>query len=101
MKVRASTSESLATGRLNRAVFLLRAIAQGSSRGSSLTEIVARTALPRPTIHRVLDLLIEVGWVVCDRLNARFNLGEDLAALGYSAISRNPIDRIASSHLIR
>ena len=101
MKVRAPTSESLATGSLNRAVILLRAIAQGSSRGSSLTEIVARTALPRPTIHRVLDQLIEVGWVVRDRVNARFNLGTDLAALGYSAISRTPIDRIASSHLIR
>lgn len=101
MKGRNSKNESATTGSLRRSVILLRAIAQGSSRGSSLTEIVARTALPRPTIHRVLDQLIEVGWVVRDRLNGRFNLGMDLAALGYSAISRNPLDKIASSRLIK
>lgn len=101
MKKSILKSDLMTTGSLNRSVVLLRAIAQGSSKGSSLTEIVARTALPRPTIHRVLDQLIEVGWVVRDPLNARFNLGMDLAALGYSAISRNPIDRIASSHLVK
>lgn len=86
-------------GSLNRAVILLTAIARGSSKGSSLTELVARTALPRPTIHRVLDTLIELGWVERDAQTARFNLGRDLAALGYSAISRHPIERIAATEL--
>lgn len=90
---------SLPPGSLNRAVMLLKAIAQGSRRGSSLTELVARTALPRPTIHRVLDTLIALGWVIRDSASARFNLGTELAALGYSAISRNPIERIAATHL--
>jgi hypothetical protein len=34
-------------GSLNRAILLLEAIAAGSRKGSSLTELVARTALPR------------------------------------------------------
>lgn len=83
-------------GSLNRAVLLLNAIARGSRKGSLLTELVTRTGLPRPTIHRVLDMLMDMGWVIRDVDSARFNLGLDLAALGYSAILRNPIERIAS-----
>lgn len=86
-------------GSLNRATLLLEAIASGSRRGSALTELVARTSLPRPTIHRILDMLIEHGWVVRDEASARFNLASGLAALGYSAISRNPIERIATTRL--
>lgn len=88
-------------GSLNRAVLLLTALAQGSRKGSLLTELVARTSLPRPTIHRVLNSLMELGWVVRDPESARFNLGMDLAALGYTAISRNPLERIASLELSR
>lgn len=86
-------------GSLNRAVLLLTAIAQGSRKGSLLTELVTRTALPRPTIHRVLNTLVEIGWVVRDPDTGRFNLGIDLAALGYTAIGRNPLERVATTEL--
>ena len=87
------------TGSLNRSTILINAIARGSRKGSLLTELVTRTDLPRPTIHRVLDMLIEIGWIVRDEETSRFNLGLDLAALGYTAISRNPIERIANTEL--
>lgn len=99
LKKNESVTNRLPPGSLNRAVMLLKAIAQGSRKGSSLTELVTRTSLPRPTIHRVLDMLMELGWVSRDEETARFNLGKDLAALGYSAISRNPIERLANTHL--
>lgn len=86
-------------GSFNRAIILLETIAAGSRKGSSLTELVSRTALPRPTIHRVLDMLIAHGWVIRDETSARFNLASGLAALGYSAIGRNPIERIAATPL--
>lgn len=89
----------LASGSLNRAVILLRAISLGSRKGSLLTELVARTNLPRPTIHRVLGTLIDIGWVTRDSETTRFNLGIDLAALGFTAISRNPIEQIAATPL--
>ncbi len=92
-----STNES--AGSLSRSFILINAIARGSRKGSLLTELVARTGLPRPTIHRILDMLIEIGWVERDEKTARFNLGLDLAALGYCAILRNPIERIASTEL--
>lgn len=88
-----------AAGSLSRSLILLNAIARGSRKGSLLTELVTRTGLPRPTIHRVLAMLIEIGWVSRDDETHRFNLGPDLAALGYSAILRNPIERIASTTL--
>ncbi|PKO85048.1 MAG: transcriptional regulator [Betaproteobacteria bacterium HGW-Betaproteobacteria-12] len=92
-------NKSSQLGSLNRAFLLLEAIASGSRKGSSLTELVARTSLPRPTIHRVLKTLIDHGWVIRDETSARFNLAMGLAALGYSAISRNPIEKIATTHL--
>jgi DNA-binding IclR family transcriptional regulator len=90
---------SQAAGSLNRAHILISAIARGSRKGSLLTELVTRTGLPRPTIHRILDMLIEIRWIERDETNSRFNLGRDLAALGYSAITRNPLERIASVEL--
>lgn len=86
-------------GSLNRSLILINAIARGSRKGSLLTELVTRTGLPRSTIHRILDRLIAIGWVGRDEETARFNLGLDLAALGYCAILRNPIERIASTEL--
>lgn len=88
-----------AAGSFNRSLILINAIARGSRKGSLLTELVARTKLPRPTIHRILAMLIEIGWVVRNTETTRFNLGQDLAALGYSAILRNPIERVASTIL--
>lgn len=87
------------TGSLNRASTVLAAIAKGSSKGSLLTELIQRTGLPRTTVVRTLDNLLELGWVRRAHQDTRFNLGLDLAGLGYSAISRNPIERIASVEL--
>jgi len=89
----------LQAGSLNRAVILLMTIAQGSRKGSSLQELVAKTNLPRPTIHRVMDMLIDIGWVSRDTESSKFNLSQGLATLGYSAISRYPIERIAHTSL--
>lgn len=64
-----------------------------------MTDLVARTSLPRPTVYRVLEMLMTLGWVSRDQKTRRFNLGADLAALGYSAISRHPLERTAATTL--
>lgn len=89
---------ALPAGSLHRSVILLNAIAANSHRGSTMTKLVSRTGLPRPTIHRVLNQLISIGWVERDA-SGRFNLGFDLAALGYSAMGRHPIERVAHTEL--
>lgn len=86
-------------GSLNRASVILIAIARSSSKGSSIIELMSRTGLPRTTIIRVLDNLLSLGWVRRDNETLRYNLGIDLASLGYSAISRNPLERSAASEL--
>lgn len=86
-------------GSLNRATILLREIAQGPLEGSSLKRLVSRTKLPRSTIHRILDNLIEIGWVTRGADSHYFNLDIGLAALGHSAIARNPIEKVANTHL--
>lgn len=95
----AQGSGGVPAGSLHRARLLVTTIARGSRRGSALTELVARTGLPRATIHRVLDMLMVMGWVERDPVTQRFNLGRDLAALGYSAISRQPVERVAATEL--
>lgn len=95
-----STSSMSATpGSLNRAAVVLNNIARGSSKGSLLTELIARTGLPRTTVVRTLDALQNLGWVERNERTLRFNLGVDLAALGYSAISRYPLERTAATEL--
>ncbi|MDP3578036.1 helix-turn-helix domain-containing protein, partial [Methyloversatilis sp.] len=64
-------------GSLHSARLLVTTIARGSRRGRLMIELVARTGLPRPTIHRVLDTLIDMGWVERDPVTLRFNLGRD------------------------
>ncbi len=86
-------------GSLPRAATILSAIARGSSKGSLLTELIARESLPRTTVVRALDALMRLGWVVKNEHTNRFNLGPDLAALGYSAAARNPLERIAETEL--
>lgn len=88
-------------GSLNRAAVVLVTIARASSKGSLLTELINRTGLPRTTIIRVLNNLSALGWIKRDSETSRYNLGADLAGLGYSAISRNPLERSAASELGR
>ena len=97
----AKTNTDTTAGSLNRAAILLTAIARGSSKGSKLTELIARSGLPRTTVVRGLDALQVLGWVSCDSKTKRYNLGVDLAGLGYSAISRNPLEQLAAAELSR
>jgi DNA-binding IclR family transcriptional regulator len=94
-----AVAQALAGGSLNRAVLLLRAIARGGEAGASLTDLVAWTELPRSTIHRVLALLDEAGWVERDAATRRFHLGAEFALFGIVAAARHPIERRAATEL--
>ncbi|WP_020166584.1 MULTISPECIES: IclR family transcriptional regulator [Methylotenera] len=94
-----SKSSEHKVGSLPRAAVILSSIARGSRKGSLLTELISRESLPRTTVVRTLDALMDLGWVVKDVRTHRFNLGLDLAALGSSAIARNPLERVAETEL--
>ena len=87
------------TGSFHRAVVLTRAVARGGGDGAALKDLVSWTLLPRPTIHRVLDMLIEAGWVERDAKTRRFHLGADLVTLGRVAALRHPLESAATTEL--
>lgn len=95
-----SQRDRATAGSFNRAALLLRAIAQDAPRGASLRDLVTRTGLPRPTIHRVLRLLADSNWIERDD-DAQFYLGRDLVGLGLAAMVRHPLQRIADPALAR
>jgi DNA-binding IclR family transcriptional regulator len=90
-------SSGRSAGSLLRAAKLLRAISRGGPNGASLMELVSWTDLPRPTIHRVLDLLRELGWIERDEQDGRYHLGRELFCLGLTAMLRHPVGRIAQT----
>ena len=46
---------------IRRAVTVLRTLAIGGERGVPLAEVVQATSLARPTVHRIVHVLIEEG----------------------------------------
>ncbi len=88
-------------GSLRRAAPLVRAIAQDAAAGASISELLDRTGLPRPTVYRVLDTLADVGWIERDETNRRYYLGREMIALGAAAAARHPIERVAAPALAK
>ena len=82
------------TGSLKRAHILLSAIASGSNQGSTLVEIVKSTGLPRPTIHRVIDMLITMEWIRRNKEDGRYRLGTAIAKLGYCAMNYHVTEKL-------
>ena len=48
---------------IRRALAVLRTLAVGGEKGVPLTEVVQATSLARPTVHRIVHVLIEEGIV--------------------------------------
>ena len=65
---------------LNRAAAILDAFTSGPGTSLSLAEIARRTALPKPTLHRLLASLCSLGLV--DKHQASYQLGLKLFELG-------------------
>ncbi|MCB4809915.1 helix-turn-helix domain-containing protein [Methylovorus menthalis] len=82
------------TGSLKRAHILLSAIASGSNQGSTLVEIVKSTGLPRPTIHRVIGMLITMEWIRRNKEDGRYRLGTAIAKLGYCAMNYHVTEKL-------
>lgn len=95
---RLSVGESTA-GSLRRAAPLVRAIAEDAAAGASISDLLQRTGLPRPTVYRILDMLAAVGWIERDESTRRYFLGREMIALGAAAAARHPIERLAAPAL--
>ncbi|MBK5012139.1 helix-turn-helix domain-containing protein [Pseudomonas sp. S60] len=62
-------------------------------------EIVRMTGLPQPTIWRLCHTLSKEGFIVCAGENNRMALGLPALALGYAALVRQELPKIALPHM--
>ena len=84
---------------IRRALAVLRIVAAGQERGVRLVDAARATGLTRPTVHRILRVLVEEGAVEQDRLNHSYLIGHEVSLLGLARTARFPIRAIAEPHL--
>src|SRR6187431_2866991 len=84
---------------IRRAVAVLRTLAIGGERGVPLAEVVQTTSLTRPTVHRIVHVLIEEGIVERNERTGNYVVGHQVPELALARPSRSPLMVAAESHL--
>ncbi|OQS16185.1 hypothetical protein B0T36_05215 [Nocardia donostiensis] len=65
----------------------------------NLSQVVARTGLPRSSVHRILERMVALRWL--RRYGNDYELGIRIVELGSAALHRNPIRQAALASLYR
>jgi DNA-binding IclR family transcriptional regulator len=89
------------TQSLDRAIALLRIVAGYSGRGVRLVDVVERSGLSKPTVHRLLQALERQGLVTQDAADRHYHLGPEAFVIGTLANERYGIHRVALTSLVR
>ncbi|MDP3619756.1 MAG: IclR family transcriptional regulator [Ramlibacter sp.] len=84
---------------VRRALAVLRLVASGQERGVRMVDIATMSGLSRPTVHRLLKVLIDETAVEQDPLTRRYLVGTELSLLGLARSGRFPIRAIAGPYL--
>lgn len=103
MTRKASDDESRLSGTqsIERALLLLREIAAHNRTGSRLLDLATRTALQRPTVHRMLKCLTAESMVLQDPQTHRYFLGPMTFELGLTAAPRFNLREVCQPSLRR
>ena len=91
--------KTLGARSIRRAVAILRILATGQEQGVRITDIVHQTGLNRPTVHRILRVLIEEEAVEQDPNPRRYMVGPEVSLLGLSRTARVPVKSVAEPYL--
>tara|TARA_A100001391_G_scaffold197792_3_gene178524 strand:+ start:66181 stop:67029 length:849 start_codon:yes stop_codon:yes gene_type:complete len=91
--------KTLGARSIRRAVAILRILATGQEHGVRITDIVQQTGLNRPTVHRILRVLIEEEAVEQDPNTRRYMVGPEVSLLGLSRAARVPVKSVAEPYL--
>jgi DNA-binding IclR family transcriptional regulator len=75
---------------VERALTIIRVLAE-ERRPLGISEIVASTALPQGTVHRLLATLIDQGWVEHGRFTSRYRLGPGILGTTAIALAHAPL----------
>jgi len=84
---------------IRRALGVLRILAAGREKGVPLAEVVQATALTRPTVHRIVQVLIEEGIVERGDKTGRYAIGRQVPELALARPSRSPLLVAADPYL--
>ncbi|WP_451978079.1 IclR family transcriptional regulator [Azospirillum endophyticum] len=76
---------------IRRALTILRIIAEGRDAGVSLSEVARVTEISRPTVHRIVRVLLEEGVVERKPRSRRYAIGEQVPLLALARSSRSPL----------
>jgi DNA-binding IclR family transcriptional regulator len=76
---------------IRRALSVLRILAAGRENGVPLAEVVQATGLTRPTVHRIVHVLIEEGIVERHQKTGRYAIGGQVGELALARQSRSPL----------
>lgn len=84
---------------LRRAMAVLRILAVGQEHGVRLTDIVEESGLNRPTVHRILRVLLEEGAVEQDMQTRKYLIGQEVSLLALARTARTPVRAVAEPFL--
>ena len=99
-RLRAPRRQPLQGGQaIRRALTVLRTLAIGGERGVPLAEVVQATSLTRPTVHRIVHVLIEEGIVERSERTGNYIVGRQVPELALARPSRSPLMIAAEPHL--
>lgn len=84
---------------IRRALAVLRTLAVGGEKGVPLAEVVQATSLARPTVHRIVHVLIEEGIVERSERTGNYVVGRQVPELALARPSRIPLLIAAEPHL--
>jgi len=80
---------------VGRVAQVLAAISTSAGQAPRTVDIVERTGLSRPTVHRLLTSLQELGYVDRDETSGRWHLGPEIYILGTVAAQRYAVPHVA------
>lgn len=92
---------NMGTQSLDRAIAILRLVANRSGRGIRLTDITQQSGLAKPTAHRILRALQRQGLIDQDAGTDLYHLGPETFVLGTLAAERYGIHRASLPSLAR
>lgn len=86
---------------IRRALSVLRILAAGRENGVPLREVVRSTGLTRPTVHRIVHVLVEEGIVERIEKSDRFAVGRQVPELALARQTRSRLLIAADPHLAK
>lgn len=101
MSARNKSEPTEGTQSIERAISVLALVSQAAEAGASLTELVTRSGLKQPTVHRLLVALSRAGLVEQDEETKRYHLGYESYVLGVLAAPRFGIHRLGQGSVAR